>query len=237
MLRISKNLPLPFLTISNRHRHRHSSVAVLLKLDHHLLLHQLHRNLRSHLRRDNPSNQPRRVLHLCVHQIRLHQHVHILRHRFADLAQRHAANFRLVAEPSFRNLLGRAVASLAPMRVDGSNEAALVTGRHLRVGEVLSSRFRAGPELLGVGLQEVEDACLLRGEVAPVVDRVHVMLEEVVQDEAAEELLAAQVLVCLQVAEGEFEVGGLEAGFVGLLVFGLDHGGDVWLGAFFFLVW
>jgi hypothetical protein len=83
--------------------------------------------------------------------------------------------------------------------------------------------------LFGVSLQEVVDARLLRCEVAPVEERVDAVVQEVVQDEAAEELLAADVLVAGGgfglVAEGEFEVGSLEAGRVG---FCLLHCG--WVG-------
>ena len=52
------------------------------------------------------------------------------------------------------------------------------------------------------------------------------MLEEVVQDEAAEELFAARVLGFCGglVAEGEFEVGGLQPGLVALGRFGGRHG-------------
>lgn len=56
-------------------------------------------------------------------------------------------------------------------------------------------RSLAGPELFGVGLQEVVDAGLLHSEVAPIVKRVNAVMQEVVQDEAAEELLAADILV------------------------------------------
>jgi hypothetical protein len=84
----------------------------------------------------------------------------------------------------------------------------------------------ARPELFGVGLQEVVDAGLLRFEDAPVEERVHVMFKEVVQDEAAEELFAADVYGFCGglVAELEFEVGCLQAGGVALGWFGGRHG-------------
>lgn len=102
------------------------------------------------------------------------------------------------------------------MRVDRAHETPLGPGLQLRVREVKALRALAGPELFGVGLQEVVDARLLRFDDAPVEERVHAVLQQVVQDETAEELLAARVLVgCFGlVAEGEFEVGCLEAGGV-----------------------
>lgn len=67
----------------------------------------------------------------------------------------------------------------------------------------------ARPEPLGIGLQELVDPLLLRFEHAPVESRVHVITQEMVQDEAAEELLAAHVLVGKKASESEFDVGGV----------------------------
>lgn len=118
-------------------------------------------------------------------------------------------------------LLGPAAAA-APEAVDAADEAAALAG-HGRVGEVRAVRQLARPEGFGVGVEEVEGALLLLGQVVPVGARVDEVLEQVVQDEALEEALAAGVLrVARAGLEGEGEVGCVQARGV---VFGFDGGG------------
>ena len=245
----SKHEDFPYLNQYERSQHPNPPpislkplITIILNLDIHLLPSSNRQYRRPHLSRKYPLDQPRCVFHLGIRQRRLQQNVNILRQRFANLAQRHSANLTAMLEPNQRLLSTPAILalrsrplqsipipSLTPVAVDRADETPRGPGLQLRVREVEALRSLAGPQLFGVGLQEVVDARLLRLEDAPVEERVHAVLQQVVQDEAAEELFAARVLVCRfgLVAEGEFEVGCLEAGFVAGRGFCLLHCGRV----------